>query len=1080
MATPLVDLGLEKGKRIPLKDIFVKLAKTDFWHDFNESLMQELLDSASLLSSLSFKQRAENIARIRASFGGGNPTVQQYFMKDLDGILPGNGNSKISNTTERKLLSEIGVNFDAIESELKKWNQDHAMDANCGISQLPEGKEIQPTYSTVSRNYSYNVHPVKAYGQEFFLPNVFETQTGTKSFVLMIDASHYALSDIASKITTIMKEIIGEQTYTTKYKFYILNSTENDSDPATKISDIEIDPETNVEIFFLKDENYTSIYPSTFGDSDQQNENLYTAIGIESVRTDPVKNIITATLSGAVKMKIDDLGEMSKIDKASQKAVDSLIEQNGVTRECLSYFMLKRAGDWCQALCLLDKTRKYTVYQRQKVDTKGRKQKLLPIKEGGVNKTVSLQDLIDENAETDGITIALVTLDRILLAFALLLGIDVFFTTKYANLVPGKGGPAGRSIHWSIFFKNMDIGLSEGEKEKIKVNAAAIIKSEEKKSVEDIILRINTLNEKINTYLEAFPTSSFKTDIKTYLQSLHFYSYVKSSYVNPTEITDIQEQINSIQVFLEGNPAPVREDEILKLRNNISNYKTIKTKLSTIESLLGKLSAEIDTRTNPHPNFAKYERILNELISIFATPKNTDLRKSTCYNNFIEDIMKRLRIEDIRGLLVSEAELTVDFFYPGKPAGFSTTRKHDLMMRYLKEGILSVSPKAMGGGERIKGESWGKKLTLENNKKTIKQLFFKLRNKQILACNNYKWMQLNAGGLDKELDGILIGLKQGYITDKNGKYLSVLDNYVVTEDETKYFLGTETETDEAAFNSFLKLLEGEIKEGKKSGTVHLLMVRYIIMRDRLFRCDMMYNEYLSLLQQLNEEITSLIIDNPEISGSLPSDHYLQTAMLSNTLQSQITNLFQRVLNLKKELQADELFITFNPIGDPTNFYEYLNNIFNYLHYIRINIFRYSRRYYTPSTEKDFEEEEVADILLGFRGEEEAIKKIFTDIKTNEDALSNLVTAQFTVENKVEVAAIEAAAPLILANQGDKRDPEVINTIVDFVHEGNKLDTLANIATSILAQEYSAGGGSRRKRRTHKKKKRSAKRKTRKH
>lgn len=1095
MATALVDLGLEKGKRVPLRDIFVKLAKTDFWHDFNESLMQELLENASLVSSLSFKQRAENIARIRASFEGGNPTVQQYFMEHLDDILPNNGNKSVSNTTERKLLAEIGVNFDAIESDLKKWNQDHAKDVNYGISNLPEGKEIQPTYSTVKRNYSYNVHPVKAYGQEFFLPEVFEEQTGTQSFVLMIDASHYALSDIAKRIAITVKEIIGESvSYETKYKFYILNSTENDSDPANKISDIEIQTGSNVEIFFLKDDNHTSIYPSTFGISDEQNENLFTAVGIESVRTDPVNNIIGATLSGVVQMKIDDLGEMSKIDKASQKAVDVLIEQNTVSKECLSYFILKRAGDWCQALCLLDKTRKYTVYKRQNVEgEKGRGksrrktevQKLLPLKdEGGAPITVSLQELIDENTDSGGITIALVTLDRILLAFALLLGIDVFFTTKYANLVPDRGGPAGRSIHWSIFFKNMDIGLSETENNKIKENAAAIIKSTEITSLNDRITNIKTLIATIETYLAGFPTTRFKKDIKTYLQSLHFYTYVKTSYIGASEIADIEEQIRSIQEYLRENPAPASDEEILKLRNYVSNYKMIKAKVGTIESTNTKLTTEIASGTNPHPNFAKYESILNEIISIFVIPKNTDLRKSICYNNFLEDIIKSLHSNldsaSSSQLRLSDAEFTVDFFYPGKPEEFTPTRKHDLMIRYLKEGILSGFPQPVrGGGFRI-DEEWGKGRSFSDNLVILTDLFFKLRNKQILACNNYKWKQLNnPSSLDASLDDIFIGLKQSYITDINGKYISILDNYIVTDDEAQYFFEVETKAEQTAFKTFIAFLESN-----SSYKDYLLMTRYIIMRDRLLQCDTMYNEYLTLYQQLNEEIAMLRVDNADAINSelLLTDGQLQFQMISLPLQKKIRDLFDKAIELKENLREEHLFISFNQIGSPSNFYDFLNAILNYLYYIRVNIFSYAKRYYTPSVENDFKAIEVATILKSFKTKSEhgEVTSIISEIKTQEDTLSDRVTAQLTVENKAEKAAAEAKAKEILVNERDKSNEEVLNTLIDFVHEGQKLQTLASISTKILNEEFARKKGGGRKRKTHKKKNQSAKRKTRKH
>jgi hypothetical protein len=510
----------------------------------------------------------------------------------------------------------------------------------------------------------------------------------------------------------------------------------------------------------------------------------------------------------------------------------------------------------------------------------------------------------------------------------------------------------------------------------------------------------------------------------------------------------------------------------------------IKAKVGTIESTNTKLTTEIASGTNPHPNFAKYESILNEIISIFAIPKNTDLRKSICYNNFLEDIMKSLHSNldsaSSSQLRLSDAEFTVDFFYPGKPAGFTPTRKHDLMIRYLKEGILSGFPKPVsGGGFRI-DEDWGNKDWLSDNINILTDLFFKLRNKQILACNNYKWKQLNnPSSLDASLDDIFIGLKQSYITDINGKYISILDNYIVTDDEAQYFFEVETKTEETAFNKFIAFLESDIAYKD-----YLLMTRYIIMRDRLLQCDTMYNEYLTLYQQLNEEIAMLRLDNADTKNSklLLTDGQLQSQMISLPLQKKIRDLFGKALELKENLRKEDLFISFKNIGDAHNFYDFLNTIFNYLYYIRVNIFSYAKRYYTPSVENDFKTIEVATILASFKKAQHGeVTSILSEIKTQEDTLSHTVTAQLTVENKAEKAAAEAKAKLILVNERDKSNEEVLNTLIDFVHEGQKLDTLASISTAILAEEFAREGGRRKKtRKTHKKKKQSAKRKTRKH
>ncbi len=83
----LYDVGLLREKRESIKTIFNILAKSDFWHDFDSNLMQDLLENVSLTSSLSFAQRGTAINTIRTSLKG-NPSVVDYFLSSIDRILP--------------------------------------------------------------------------------------------------------------------------------------------------------------------------------------------------------------------------------------------------------------------------------------------------------------------------------------------------------------------------------------------------------------------------------------------------------------------------------------------------------------------------------------------------------------------------------------------------------------------------------------------------------------------------------------------------------------------------------------------------------------------------------------------------------------------------------------------------------------------------------------------------------------------------------------------------------------------------------------------------------------------------------
>jgi hypothetical protein len=1115
MATSLTQLGVEKDTRKSLQSIFKKLAKSDFWHDFNECLMQDLLDNTSLLSSLSFKERASRIAKIRTGLGG-NPTVQEYFMEKIEDILP-EGGGKVSFSPERKLLNEINVNFDSIEDSLKKWNQDGG--ADYGASTLPILGGVTPTYEgKVTRTYSFNAHPVKAYDQDFFLPDVFLKQTKTTNFVFMIDASHLSLTEIAKKITVSIKQLVDESTlYKQTYNFYILQSNENDSDPANKITDINIETGTNVNIYYLKDDGNTSVYPSTFGVSDEQNENLFSAVGIQSVRTDREKNIITATLSGKVNMVIDDLGEISKIDKASQKAVDSLIERDDITPECLSYFLLKRAGDWCQALCLLDKTRKYTVYVRQKktkVLSSGKTKtlaqtELVPVEEG-----VSLQDLIDRTK--NNITIALVTLDRILLSFALLLGINVFFSTKYINLAPALGG---RSIHWSIFFKNMDINLTEDEKKTISEEYKIIEKSISDDAINEKEKSIQVFLGEINTFLDEFPTKNAYENIKEYIHSLHHYTYLYSNNIPSTKLT---EYITNLKTYLataaklNANAAKTDADFIV-FRNILSDIKSLVSKIQEIENLSDTLKKGI--AETKYPNKEKYENILNELIKRFQSPGNIDFRKEISYNNFLEDIIKTLR-QKLEGnipstiidkLKVSEPKYAMPEFLFIDSKTRASSRKQDLIKRYIYDGIMKAFPAAMAGGGFLIDYDWKEEKKLDQHMAIIRYCFFKLRNKQILACNFKKYNTLINGNISSDLDTILIGLKQYYVVDKYGTYISILDNYLVTDDESEYFIGVETAGKAEAFGNFLALLENnESKEKnaikKESYFLHLLMSKYILMRDRLLRCDKYYTLYLSLYQELNEEIQSLILgnyrdtlDGGPFAEKIKTDGITQFLMISKELQTKINSLFKKSVELKNELSNDKLIIDFKYpiIHTKSTLYDFLNASLSYLYYTRCSIFAYSKKYYTPTIENLFKDLEAAQILsemkIDFKAdiiaEFAAEGKYVTDVNTFINSEKNLVVNP-TLKDKIEyiknaIVKEEDKGKIIEKQTATDNtvytlEQEVDNTMADYAANFNRLNTLADIVNRTIAIEIASGGGGGRKRKTRRSKKETSKRKTKKH
>lgn len=255
-------------------------------------------------------------------------------------------------------------------------------------------------------------------------------------FVIMYDAGYSKTTQIANldaapSITDAFPGALGADMFNkgAGYEVYFLNSSENMSDPATKIMPGSLDGiSPNVKCYFLTDSDQVRNYPLYTAETAAVPESfLYSNYALTTNRSE-TRREIRATLTfpdGSVPLQIENLKTESEADAATAKAVE--LRLSGASPyKFMSPFLLKRAGDWCQALCLLDKTRVYSVLNNE---NKGG--------DGGDQKT--LQQLEDEGAE-----IMIMTHDRVLLSYALTLGLNVLYTSN-------RGGN-----HWVVYWKNMD------------------------------------------------------------------------------------------------------------------------------------------------------------------------------------------------------------------------------------------------------------------------------------------------------------------------------------------------------------------------------------------------------------------------------------------------------------------------------------------------------------------------------------------------------------------------------------------------------------------------------------------------
>ena len=283
------------------------------------------------------------------------------------------------------------------------------------------------------------------------LPNVFQNVMDVTNIVLIIDASFFPLSTLRQ----MPLEGGGP------YNIYIISNIENDSDSATKIREFTGNA-PNINIYFLKEEdpNYRSTYPLVMPPLQGRDPVLFSSYTLQSRRNESQKKgIIDSEIiqhGGAVFQTVNNIGEVSGKEEAAKHAIQHCIEsipevgQNppqGTMDKMMNYFMLKRAGDWCQALSLADTTRRYHVYDHL----------FEPIMDGANQRIRTLQGLQEEGCET-----ALVTHDRILLAFALYHGVNVVFSLDELVTNPPGGAQGVTGVRWMLYFKNMATQAGEG------------------------------------------------------------------------------------------------------------------------------------------------------------------------------------------------------------------------------------------------------------------------------------------------------------------------------------------------------------------------------------------------------------------------------------------------------------------------------------------------------------------------------------------------------------------------------------------------------------------------------------------
>jgi hypothetical protein len=243
------------------------------------------------------------------------------------------------------------------------------------------------------------------------ISTMFKEVTGGKTkFALIVDATGgLALTDILNASLEPQPGV--------PCQFYIIQNIENSSDSADKVQNMTVKPgpvgSPTASIFYLRDIGDTVVYPLWTTTETDQKSNIFASMQISLTRMKDGTVEADLLVNGGQSFHIGDVANASNVKNASLAAAAIMVEK-GIVPEVFVYTLIKRMGDWCQALSMLDLDRAYSVTN----------------KEGRVamdaSRNVMTTTLRSMLVDTE---IGVVTNDRILFAFCLFHGLNVFLTS---------------------------------------------------------------------------------------------------------------------------------------------------------------------------------------------------------------------------------------------------------------------------------------------------------------------------------------------------------------------------------------------------------------------------------------------------------------------------------------------------------------------------------------------------------------------------------------------------------------------------------------------------------------------------
>ena len=481
-------LGIPEERKDAVKDFLELSADLDFWHDFHHGdkakmdpmFFNEFATTFKITPNSKPTDKTEFIERVRRlqkelikrqEKGKGALTFWNFFSKEasVSTILPSDNFYGRMGADEDKIIDDfLWVQHDEESSKSLASLKTRIQNKFKSEPELYKdkvkirvGPQIVKHLGILSDNthtplneYSITSFPNRHKGDKIspIIPLIEISDHGVQNFLLLIDVSLLKITDIKKQFR---KEVVSKFSPEITYNVFIMSSLENESDPAGKINSIDqkispadradgvVEMFKNINVYFLTETeaSYNANFPDWM-DTDK-NSLLYSKCHLRTHRTNDGKIACQVKLPNNKTVDHNDLGSISEIRAAGYAMTRKYIDYNlkplpEQKSEISHYYLLKRAGDWCQALCLLDRDRVYNVKDDKLQQTE------IVFANGEKFSKFSINDFLNKNPSTE---ISLMTHDRVLLSYALQMGLNVMFSVLF-NLDDGEKTIA------QIYFKN--------------------------------------------------------------------------------------------------------------------------------------------------------------------------------------------------------------------------------------------------------------------------------------------------------------------------------------------------------------------------------------------------------------------------------------------------------------------------------------------------------------------------------------------------------------------------------------------------------------------------------------------------